>query len=326
MKQRSRAWIIILAALAAAALLAVCVAMAATGGDLSRLVGGSYVTRTVEITENFRAIRIDSETEDIEFMPSPGKGCSVEFYERENDKGSAVVTDGTLVIGRERPRKWYEFISLFSFGKRKITVYLPEQEYGSLCIKESTGDVTLPGSLSFDSIEISVSTGDVNCMSSVSGRLTVSSSTGNILVREIKAGGLVLSSTTGSITIETSEISGDITANVSTGKVRASRVSCNDLSSVGSTGEAVISEVNASGIMTVERSTGNIRLEGSDAPELILRTSTGDITGSLLTEKVFDARSGTGRVDVPESSAGGICRINSSTGNIRITYRDPIRQ
>ena len=55
-----------------------------------------------------------------------------------------------------------------------------------------------------------------------------------------------------------------------------------------------------------------------DAAEIEINTSTGDVRGSLASGKQFDAKSGTGKVRVPENSEGGSCKIYASTGNIDI--------
>ena len=59
----------------------------------------------------------------------------------------------------------------------------------------------------------------------------------------------------------------------------------------------------------------------SDAEAIFVQTDTGDVTGSLLTEKVFSTRTGTGRVSVPQSVTGGRCEISTDTGDIRIEIR-----
>ena len=43
------------------------------------------------------------------------------------------------------------------------------------------------------------------------------------------------------------------------------------------------------------------------------------MTGSMLTEKVFQVKTETGRIDVPDTITGGRCKISTDTGNILIT-------
>ena len=66
------------------------------------------------------------------------------------------------------------------------------------------------------------------------------------------------------------------------------------------------------------RSTGDVEFERCDAAELQIETDTGSVTGSLRSEKVFIAQSDSGRVKVPETASGGICRITTDTGRISI--------
>ena len=44
-----------------------------------------------------------------------------------------------------------------------------------------------------------------------------------------------------------------------------------------------------------------------------------DVTGTLLSEKVFIAQSGTGRIDVPETTTDGKCKITTDTGRISLS-------
>ena len=59
--------------------------------------------------------------------------------------------------------------------------------------------------------------------------------------------------------------------------------------------------------------------KSSRAMELLITTDTGDVTGTLLTEKVFLVRSDTGRIKVPETVSGGTCKIETETGDITVS-------
>ena len=68
----------------------------------------------------------------------------------------------------------------------------------------------------------------------------------------------------------------------------------------------------------IKRSTGDIRFDNSDATEIFVETDTGNVTGSLLTDKVFITQTDTGNVNVPKTVTGGRCEITTDTGNIKI--------
>ena len=61
-----------------------------------------------------------------------------------------------------------------------------------------------------------------------------------------------------------------------------------------------------------------MKFDSSDAAEIYVRTSTGDVAGSLLTDKVFMTQTDTGNVGVPQTITGGKCEIHTDTGDIQI--------
>ena len=73
----------------------------------------------------------------------------------------------------------------------------------------------------------------------------------------------------------------------------------------------------ASEKLSIERTTGDVKLDRCDAAELWIKTDTGDITGTLLSDKIFFAETDTGRVDVPKSLIGGKCEVVTDTGDIK---------
>ena len=60
-------------------------------------------------------------------------------------------------------------------------------------------------------------------------------------------------------------------------------------------------------------------LAGCDAEEIYVTTGTGSVHGTLLTNKIFQVRASTGKIDVPESWEGGKCKITTTTGSVKIS-------
>ena len=87
------------------------------------------------------------------------------------------------------------------------------------------------------------------------------------------------------------------------------------------TGSVTVSEGFVFESMHIELNTGSVRFEGCDAGTIFAETTTGDITGTLLTDKVFSADTTTGSIDVPKSATGGKCRLTTVTGDIRISIK-----
>lgn len=317
MSKKNKSWIIVATSLLAVGLLLFTGAMIALDFDFAKLSTVKYETKTYEISEDFSKISIDADNTEIEFVLANNEQCKIVCMEEEKVKYSATVKDGTLTIDTVDTRKWYEHIGV-SFGKSKMTVYLPKAEYASLLIEGSTGGIEIPKDFAFETIDIDASTGDVACYASASEWMKITLSTGDICVENISAGALDLSVTTGKVTASDINCKGDITVDVSTGKTRLTDVSCKNVISSGSTGDILLKNVISTENFSIERSTGDITLEGSDAAELYVITSTGDVTGTLLSEKVFITETNTGSVNVPNTVTGGKCEITTSTGDIQI--------
>lgn len=247
--------------------------------DFTKLSTVKYETNRYELQEEYKNISIVTVTANVEFVPSENQTTSVVCYEQKSLKHTVTVKDGTLVIEINDTRKWYEHIGIH-FGTPKITVYIPQREWSVLLVKADTGDISVEN-IAAQTLDLRVST----------GRITVSDVT----------------------------CQGDVNIRVSTGKTVLTDLQCKNLISTGNTGSMVLKQVVAAEKFSIKRSTGDIKLEGCDAAELFMETNTGDVEGSLLTDKVFIAHTDTGKVDVPKTVTGGRCEIKTDTGDIKIT-------
>lgn len=315
------AWIITAFALIAFGMLVLIMALSSVGWDFSKLGTGNYETNSYEITEDFENILIETDTANVTLIPSFDGKCSVVCYEQSNVKHSVLVRDGALAVSVEDTRKWYEYIG-FNFTKPTITLYIPAGDYATLSIESDTGDVEIPKELSFKSIYVNESTGDVRNYASASEKIKIDTSTGDIRVEGISAGSLELSVSTGKITATDIISEGDFKAEVTTGKSDLTDISCKNLISDGDTGDISLKNVIASERFYIERDTGDVILDGCDATEIFIETDTGDVTGTLLSPKVFIAETNTGRHDVPKTVTGGRCEITTDTGDIRISLTE----
>lgn len=321
MKERNRSkrkkWVIAAIVLLVIGILVCGTVFVVHGFDLSSLSGGQFETNTVKITEDFRNIVIQADTDQIVFAPSEDGECRVVFYENENRPHQVKMEDQTLTILSEDNREWYGFFDLL-FETPKITIYLPQAEYGDLTVEASTGDIDIPEGFLFENIDIDITTGSAACLSSARDQFSIKASTGDITAGNFSAEDISLSVTTGRIDCSSVESTGNIDVHVSTGRAVLKDVTCVDLYSDGSTGDLDLQNVIASGEFHLERSTGDIRFDRCDAETVYAKTSTGDVKGTLLSDKIFITDTGTGDIDVPGTTEGGKCEINTGTGDIRI--------
>ena len=316
-------WLIIASSLVLVGCILFAGVMTTLQWDFMELATVKYETNTYEISEAFDGISMNTDTADIAFMFSDDGNCRVECHEEGNAKHSVTAEDGTLTVELIDERSVYDFIGYIglNFGSPKITVYLPKSEYTNLLINGDTSDIEIPNDFTFKDVDISLSTGDIDFCASASEKIKIKTSTGDICAENISVGSLDLTVSTGKVTVSDVNCEGNITVGVSTGKTYLTDIVCKSVMSSGNTGDIYLNNVIATETFSIERSTGDVRFDGSDATEIYVKTDTGDVTGSLLTDKVFITQTDTGDVDVPKTTTGGRCEISTDTGNIKITVK-----
>lgn len=317
MRTRTKVWLIIAVSLVLIGFIVFASAMSTLEWDFAKLSTAKYENNDYEIHEAFQHISVITDTADIVFVHSEGSIVSVSCYEQEGNTHSVSVKDGTLEIKNIDTRKWYEYIGI-NFVTPKITVYIPEGEYGKLSVKTSTGNVEIPEVFKFKSVDISVNTGDVKNYTSALENVKIKTTTGNICIEDSSVGSLDLTVSTGKVTVSGVTCEGDIAVGVSTGKTYLSNIRCKNFTSSGSTGDVSLNNVIVAEKLSLDRSTGDVKFDSSDAAEIYIETDTGDVTGSLHTDKVFITQTSTGKINVPKTVNGGRCEITTSTGDIKI--------
>ena len=317
MNKTARNWLIIAALLLIVSVIIFGSVMTMLKWDFKKLSTVKYETNSYEINENYNNISVNTKTANITFKPSENKKTSVICFEEKKLKHTVTVEDGTLVIDNIDTRKWYDYIGI-NIGNPKITVFIPKGEYGVLSVKANTGDVKIPKEFKFESIDLSGSTGDVYCKASVAGTVNIKLSTGHINLQDINVGEAKLSVSTGDINVKSLKCGGELEANVSTGKTDFCDIVCGKLYSKGTTGDIRLYNVIAKDSFSITRDTGDVKFENSDAMEITVKTDTGNVKGTLLSDKVFIAETSTGDIAVPKAANGGKCEITTDTGDIKI--------
>lgn len=296
MKTKTILWLLIATVLILVGGILFTVALHKSDWNFKNLSTVSYETNEHPVWTKFENITIVTNTADIELVY--GERASVTCYEQNNAHHTVTVKDGTLRIEINDETEWYEHIGI-NLGSPKITVCLPKGHYGNLDIIGSTGSVTVSAAFDFVAMDIALSTGDIRLQ--------------NIFVQELR-----LSVSTGRITVNHVECLGNLDIHVSTGKCELTNVTCQNLKSDGNTGDISLNTVMVAENIQIERSTGDVSFDRCDAAQMTILTDTGDVSGTLLSPKIFLCETDTGRVDVPKTTTGGICRITTDTGDIHI--------
>ena len=321
MNRKTVTWLIIAASLILLGCLIFGGAMTMLKWDFGKLETVKYETNEYQISEAYESISILTDTADVVFVPAENGQTRVVCREQENMKHSVSVRNGVLEIRVEDARKWYQHIGIH-WGTPKITVSIPRGQYGALDVKGNTAAVEIPEAFTFESMDIAVTTGSVENHASVSGKLSLRTTTGAVTVHDISVGSLAISVKTGKITASGIRCQGHAELRVTTGKTDLTLFECQSFTSWGSTGGIRMQGLWAEDKLSVERTTGDVQLDRCDAGEIFIKTETGDVTGTLLTEKLFMASTDTGRVKVPKTPTGGQCQVTTDTGDIELSIVD----
>ncbi len=212
------------------------------------------------------------------------------------------IADGVLALREQDLRRWYHYIGV-NVGYHNVTLYLPADTYASISIKTSSGEISCTDMrLDFGDASLSASSGDIKFSSPVSGNLTAVTSSGDIEIANVTPHTLTVTASSGEIEID--------------------HVHSAELSVHTSSGEVELRDVVADEQLSVKTSSGEINLDRCDSDEMVLSASSGNIRATLLTPKLFDADSDSGRINCPSPEVGGKCTVRTSSGDIRLSVID----
>lgn len=258
------------------------------------------VRKVYNIEDVYKDIKIEGNTFDIKVYLSDDQQDKIVYVENKKISIESKVVDGVLTINQKDNRKFYD--KLFDWNDIEVNLYLSKDLIDSLDIINSTGDIEIDKGFAFNDVKIRNSTGDVEFKSNVSNNLTINNSTGDVEI-------------TGSI------IGNGLNIINKTGDVELRDVYTNKLDINIGTGDSELVNTKVIGDFNMTGSTGDVKFDGFDANNIYVTVSTGSVKGTILTNKFFIAKSETGSVSVPETLAGGVCKIVTSTGNIKISYK-----
>lgn len=258
------------------------------------------VTKTYIIEEEYNEIKIEGKNLDVNVYLSTNNENKVVYMENKKLLVETKVIDGVLMINQGDNRKFYDM--LFNFSHLEVNLYLTEKLINMLDIEDGIGDIDVYKGFTFNNVDISNSTGDIEFKANVTNNLNIKNLTGDV-------------------EIENSSIGGNVSISTSTGDIEIGNVNCNKLDINIGTGDTELVNTLVSTDFNMSGSTGNVHLDGFDAGDIYIKVSTGDVEGTIVSSKIFIARSKTGSVSVPETLTGGVCKIEASTGNIKIIYK-----
>ena len=260
----------------------------------------TLLSRTVQ--EDFDSVSVTSDVCSVELLPSDNGTAFVEYPAADGIGHSVTVENGVLNITWQDNRSPAARIGIY-FGDEdifRIRIYLPAAQLDALTVKTQSGDIDIGRGWSL-------------------GRVSLTSASGDMEVSGISCSDAELESASGDISLEASELSSHLRVRSTSGDIKLQSVVCENLEIDSTSGDAQLRGVLASGEMRIETSSGDISLERCDGAQLELTASSGEVSGSLLSGKIFSAASVSGDIELPASlPSGGVCRIETASGDISV--------
>lgn len=265
MRERTKIWLSIATFFVCAGLILFVVVMTLYKWDFSKLNTVKHTEDTHTVTEEFTSVSLNTQSADVNFLPSKDGACSVVCKYPEKWNHSVSVKDGTLTVFMENTSTWIDTIG-FSFVSPKITVYLPEKTYNTLLADVNSGDLQISKEITFDAIDIKAGSGKVTCLSSPAKDLRVKTGSGDIVLSSVTANNIAIETESGEVSFSRCTPRESVTITTSSGDVKGDfsvAVQCNAKSS---SGEVSVPKGTAGVACTISTNSGDIKVTATDAP------------------------------------------------------------
>lgn len=324
MKKRKKITLIVAGCLVGLGLILVLSGMASIGFDPNNLRSSDYHTEYYEIPTPtpIRRVSIDGGSSDVHIYPSDYDTYRVVYTENDHVPLEVFTTGSdTLSIRRDSGFTWHIQFGIY-LGETGISVYLPKQQYESLSVRTSGGNITVSEDLEFASATVQSASGDLDISGFSLGKLAVDTQSGNIHIANAAPEALQVHSASGEIALENIAVSTSLQVHSVSGNVAFDDVTGETMAVSTTSGDISFAQTLGKGKIRLDSTSGNVTLTGCDAEELSILTASGDVFGTLLSGKVFQIGTVSGVVNVPYSGTGGKCDITTTSGDIHIAIGD----
>ena len=323
--------------LMAAGLIITFISVASTGFDTQEISDGDYVERTFKLEDDFESIYVDATSEDISFYETDGQSYVVSF-QRDDIDVKVGISNNTLKVETEMTN-WFSMG--INFQNPTIKIYLNKTAFaGDLTIKSSSGNVDVPSTLQFSNAFLKSTSGDIAMSAQVSNRVQTDASSGNIVIYGLKAKAFEGDTSSGNITLTSCSFDNDSKITCSSGDITVKDSEFGSLLTETTSGDQRMNGVNVSGSLSCESSSGEMDLVGSyagsfignatsgditfdrfDSRKINIETSSGEVEGTLLSDKLFNVRTNSGDIDVPSPRGEDECNITTTSGDVEIKVK-----
>lgn len=320
MKQKKRSVTVLAIILLCIGLVFVLASLILSSFNLSFISSLQFADVSHPITQVFDSILIEEIDCNVVLLPSQDGTCTVISQEVPHLFNTVSVEDGTLTVRRRDERAWHERALVFGAADPTLTVYLPEAQYDALTVRTTSGSIRTQAPLAFRSVRLKSVNGGIELSAAVKDSATLSTTSGSISAHDLQTATLTASSADGAIdlhrvsadTLNVVGVSGDVHLD--------DGVSARELYVEAADGNIILTAVNVTESLRIEGVSGNVAIFNTEFAAAYVETSSGNVTGTLPSEKQFDVQTASGVVLHPASGGVAPLRIRTVSGNVSFSY------
>lgn len=289
------------------------------GGNIENISKGDYEMIEYKVEDVFNKIEVNALDANVNIFYVENDECKVVCAENEYVKHLVSVSDEKLSISREIKKNILYYTDLFSNSKI-INVFLPANSYSELDIKSNSGTIKITDHFEFNQVILNSKSGNIAISDiNVNDDLSITAESGSIKVESINAKSISLKSRSGSLSLSKLDVINSLKLNTESGVVKVSNSNSSNITISTTSGSIKLIDVEVKEKLTLTSRSGAVNLENSDAKDLNIKTSSGSVVGTLKTSKIFITTSSSGTIDVPKTTVGGVCEVETKSGNIKFS-------
>lgn len=253
--------------------------------DWEELANVKYVVNEYDFEESFTNVEITEISNDIEFysldeLEDAPIGINCRVVTKNGEKISHEVKVEDNTLIIDTEDK-SKWYEFFFGTKSKTKIYVNNLIFDNLKIKATTSDIKISDKFAFNTVEIKTTTGDINLKSAINS-LEIETTTGNITLTDINT--------------------------------------LNDVSIKVTTGDVILKNITIVDDLIIKATTGDITIKNSQAKNIKINVTTGDVDATLIGQYSFDVDTSTGDKKYPKDSYSltNKCYVRTTTGDITI--------
>lgn len=314
--------LIIAIVLVVAGLIIMTVALVVSKFNLQKLIAPTLTDSSVPVSGEFTSISIKSDSATVSIARSTDGLCRVDFTDFDDDSitHTVEISNGVLNVVRHDASMTRGYISLGTGPS--MTVFLPAEVYDELEIETSSGDINVPGGISFDELDVSTTSGGIAVSDTdVTDELDAETSSGGIRLQGVSARKLAAQCSSGGLHLDKISCD-DAELKTSSGSIRLQGVSAHKLSAQCLSGGLHLDNITCD-VAALKTSSGSIRASSLELSGTLQATC---MSGGMHLEAVrcsnFEADSSSGSVRLTDLVATGSIDIKTTSGGITLDRCD----